>query len=96
MLLGLAFLIPHGLGSRTGGFAMMNKLVAIGFGAVIALAPLAAIAQTVPPPTNSAHAGGGGSHGRHLRHTANTHKERARAGAEHMRQMRMAPTAPKS
>jgi hypothetical protein len=81
---------------------MIKKLAVIGLGAVITLAPLAALAQTeqlaqaVPAATrNSAHAGGGGSHGRHLRHRANTHKEQARAGAEHMRQMRMG-TAPKS
>jgi hypothetical protein len=87
---------------------MNRKLAAIGFGTLVALWPLAAIAQTdgtaqpmqvaqaIPPTGNSAHAGGGGSHGRHLRHQANTHKERARAGAEHMRQMRMAPAPPKS
>jgi hypothetical protein len=87
---------------------MVNTFVAIGFGALVALSPLAAIAQTdgaaqpmqvaqaAPATPNSAHAGGGGSHRRHLRHNANTHKERARAGAEHMRQMRMAPAPPKS
>ena len=84
---------------------MVNTFVAIGLGAVIALSPLAAmaqsdgpmqVAQAAPATPNSAHAGGGGSHGRHLRHSANTHKDRARAGAEHMRQMRMAPAAPKS
>jgi hypothetical protein len=85
---------------------MVNTFVAIGLGTVIALSPLAAIAQTdgqpmqvaqaAPATPNSAHAGGGGSHRRHLRHNANTHKERARAGAEHMRQMRMAPAGPKS
>jgi hypothetical protein len=86
---------------------MIKKLTAIGLGAVVTLAPLAALAQTegaaqpmqvaqaATPTPNSAHAGGGGSHRRHLRHSANSHKERARAGAEHMRQMRMG-TAPKS
>lgn len=82
----------------------MNTFAAIGLGAVIALSPLAAMAQSDGPgqlmqvaqaTTNSAHAGGGGSHSRHLRHSGNTHKERARAGAEHMRQMRMG-TAPKT
>jgi hypothetical protein len=84
----------------------MKTFAAIGFGAVFALSPLAGmaqsdgtqpmqVAQAAPAATNSAHAGGGGSHGRHLRHRANTHKEQARAGAEHMRQMRMG-TAPKS
>jgi hypothetical protein len=87
---------------------MVNTLAAIGLGAVIALSPLAAMAQTdgsaqpiqvaqaAPAATGTAHAGGGGSHRRHLRHSGNTHKERARAGAEHMRQMRMAPAAPKT
>jgi hypothetical protein len=84
---------------------MVIRFAAIGLGAVIALSPLAAMAQadgTQPmqvaqaaPAANSAHAGGGGSHRRHLRHRANAHKEQARAGAEHMRQMRMG-TAPKS
>jgi hypothetical protein len=86
------------------GFSMIKKLTAIGLGAVVTLAPLAALAQTegqpvqvaqAAAPANSGHAAGGGSHRRHLRHSANTHKERARAGAEHMRQMRMG-TAPKS
>jgi hypothetical protein len=93
---------------RSGERAMMNTFGAIGLGAVVALSPLAAVAQSVTPAqpmqvaqaapaatSNSAHAGGGGSHRRHLRHSGNTHKERARAGAEHMRQMRMG-TAPKS
>ncbi len=84
---------------------MVNTFVAVGLGALVALSPLAAIAQTdgaaqpmqvAQAAPNSAHAGGGGSHGRHLRHRGNTHKEQARAGAEHMRQMRMAPAAPKS
>jgi hypothetical protein len=87
---------------------MVKMFAAMGFGALIALSPLAAIAQTdgaaqpmqmaqaAPAAPNAAHAGGGGSHRRHLRHRANTHKERARAGAEHMRQMHMAPAAPKS
>jgi hypothetical protein len=90
-----------------GGFSMLNTFVAISLGALFALSPLTAVAQSegpaqpqqvaeaAPAATGTAHAGGGGSHRRHLRHRANTHKERARAGAEHMRQMRMAP-APKS
>jgi hypothetical protein len=87
---------------------MVNTFVAISLGALVALSPFAAIAQSegpaqpeqvaqaAPTPAGTAHAGGGGSHRRHLRHTSNTHKERARAGAEHIRQMRMAPAAPKS
>ena len=72
---------------------MKNTYVAVGLGAVIAFSPLAALAQSA---TGTAHAGGGGSHRSHLRHTGSTHKERARAGAEHMRQMRTGPVAPKS
>ena len=80
---------------------MVKMFAAIGLGALVALSPLAAIAQSDGPAQpmevaqaaatatgSAAHAGGGGSHRRHLRHSANTHKERARAGAEHMRQMR--------
>jgi hypothetical protein len=70
---------------------MKNTFVAIGLGAVIAFSPLAAMAQSA-----TAHAGGGGSHSSHVRHSRNAHKERARAGAEHMRTMRHAPAAPKS
>jgi hypothetical protein len=65
---------------------MIKTFVVIGLGAVIVFAPLAAIAQ-------SAHAGGGGSHSRHVRYSRNAHKERARTGAEHMRYMRHAPAA---
>jgi hypothetical protein len=81
---------------------MVNKLAVIGLGAAIALAPLAAVAQTEAPDQpvqvaqSSAHAGGGGSFKRHLRYRNNQSRERARAGAEHMRQMRMSPTAPKT
>jgi hypothetical protein len=87
---------------------MLKTFAAISFGAFVAVSPLAALAQSEGPaqperlaqaataPSGTAHAAGGGSHRRHLRHRANTHKERARAGAEHMRQMRMAPAAPKS
>jgi len=86
---------------------MMKIHIAIGLGTLVALSPLAALARTegaaqpmqvaqaTPAATNSAHAGGGGSHRRHLRHSANTHKERSRAGAEHIRQMRTG-TAPKT
>jgi len=81
----------------------MNMLAAFSVGALIALSPIAARAQSDAPAqpeqvaqatTGSVHAGGGGSHSRHHRHRANTHKERARAGAEHMRQMRKAPAPP--
>ena len=84
---------------------MVKTFVAIGLGAVIALSPLAAmaqsegpaqpiqVAQAAPAASGTAHAAGGGSHRRHLRHSGSTHKERARAGAE---QMRTAPAVPKS
>ena len=68
---------------------MIKTVVAIGLGAVIVCAPLAAMAQT-------AHAGEGGLHSRHMRYSRNAHKEQARAGAEHMRQMRHAPAHHKS
>ena len=66
---------------------MIKTFVVIGLGAVIVFSPLAAMAQ-------SAHAGGGGPHSSHVRHSRNAHKERARAGAEHMRTMHH--VAPKS
>ena len=67
---------------------MKRTFVTISIGALIALSPLAAMAQSegspqplkVPRPAQPT-AGGGGSHSRHMRHRANTHKERARAGA---------------
>jgi hypothetical protein len=72
---------------------MIKTFVAIGLGAVIVCAPLAAMAQSA---AGTAHAAGGGSHSRHLRHSRNAHKERARAGAEHMRVMRQGHPVPKS
>ena len=87
---------------------MVNTFIAISVGALVALSPVAAmaqsegpappiqVAQAAPAASGTAHAAGGGSHRRHLRHSGSTHKERARAGAEHMRQMRTAPVAPKS
>jgi hypothetical protein len=68
---------------------MIKAFVVIGLGAVVVFAPLAAMAQ-------SAHASGGGSHSRHMRYSRNAHKERARAGAEHVRTMRHAPAPHKS
>jgi hypothetical protein len=86
---------------------MLNRFAAIGLGALLGLSPLAAIAQSdssaqpmqlvqaAPAASGTVHAGGGGSHRRHLRHRSNLSKEQARAGAEHIRKMRMAPAAPK-
>ncbi len=70
---------------------MIKTFVAITLGAVIVGAPLAAMAQT-------AHAAGGGSYNKHMRHSRNASRERARAGAEHVRTMHHhhAPVAPKS
>jgi hypothetical protein len=62
---------------------MIKTLVAVGLGAVIVFAPLAAMAQ-------SAHAGGGGSYNKHMRHSRNASRDRARAGAEHARAARHA------
>ncbi len=47
---------------RYGRTSMIKTFVAIGLGAVIVFAPLAAMAQ-------SAHAGGGGSYNKHMRHS---------------------------
>jgi hypothetical protein len=66
---------------------MKTMIVAMSLGALVAFAPLSAMAQS----TGTAHAGGGGSHSRHIRHSRNAHKERARAGAEHARSVRHAP-----
>ena len=79
--------LNHPLG-RT---SMIKTLVAIGLGAVIVCAPPAAMAQ-------SAHAAGGGSYNKHMRHSRNASRERARAGAEHVRTMHHhhMPVAPKS
>jgi antirestriction protein ArdC len=81
-----------GLEHRFGRTSLIKALVAISLGAVIVCAPLAAMAQT-------AHAGGGGSYNKHMRHSRNASRERARAGAEHARAARHhhhAPVAPKS
>jgi hypothetical protein len=84
---------------------MVTKLAAIGLTAVIALSPLAALAQT----DQAAPAGGAssataptGTHKSQMRQRSNLSKERARASAEHMRKMRHTPpktapaTAPKT
>ncbi len=71
---------------------------ATSLGALVALLPLSAMAQVTGSPepiqiaqAGTAHAGGGGSHSRHMRYSRNAHKERARAGAEHVRSTRHAP-----
>ncbi len=83
---------------------MVNKLAAIGLTAVIALSPLAALAETdqlaqAAPAAGAAPAATPtGSYKSQMRHRSNMSKERARAGAHHMHQMRTAPaaTAPKT
>ena len=82
---------------------MINKYVAMGLGALIALAPVAALAQeqvaqadttTAAPMAKPAHMG---SHRGHVRRKGNTAAHHARASAHHMHKMRTAPAAaPKS
>jgi hypothetical protein len=72
---------------------MHRTLAMIGLGAVIAFGPVAALAQTdqgasAPSSAATKSTGHKGSHRSYLRHTANSHKERARASAEHIRKMR--------
>jgi hypothetical protein len=74
------------------GGVMRKTIVAISLGAALALAPLVVPAQAAAPagastaqmkphhPTRS--------RAREMRHRQNLSKERARAGAEHMRNMR--------
>jgi hypothetical protein len=76
---------------------MINKYVAMGLGALIALAPVAAMAQATPDTTTAApmakpaHTG---SHRSHVRRKGHTAAHRARASAHHMHKMRTAPAAP--
>jgi hypothetical protein len=81
---------------------MINKYVAMGLGALIALAPVAALAQeqiaqatpdttTAAPMAKPAHTG---SHRGHVRRKGHTSAHRARASAHHMHKMRTAPAAP--
>jgi hypothetical protein len=82
---------------------MINKYVAMGLGALIALAPVAALAQastdTTAPAASmasptKAHTG---SHRRHQRRKGNTAAHRARASAHHVHKKMTAPAeAPKS
>jgi hypothetical protein len=84
---------------------MINKYVAMGLGALIALAPLAVLPQaaqaqtdtTTAAPMASPATGHTGSHRGHVRRKGNTAGHRARASAHHMHKMRTAPAeAPKS
>jgi len=87
---------------------MIKKLVAMGLGAVIALAPVAVIeaqAQAAAPDAPSMASPAAkhtGSHRGHIRRKGNTAGHRARASAHHMHHMHKkaaapaAPAAPKS
>ena len=85
---------------------MLTKFAAIGLGAIIALSPFAAFAETDQQLAQAAPAGAEaapaaaptGSHKSQMRHRSNTSKERARASAHHMHKMKTTPpaTAPKT
>jgi hypothetical protein len=79
---------------------MINKYVAMGLGALIALAPVAVLPQAAQAQTDTtaaapmakpAHTG---SHRSHVRRKGHTAAHRARASAHHMHKMRTAPAAP--
>jgi hypothetical protein len=81
---------------------MINKYVAMGLGALIALAPVVAsveVAQAATDSTSMASPAKGhtGSHRGHVRRKGNTSAHRARASAHHVRKKMTAPAeAPKS
>jgi hypothetical protein len=80
---------------------MINRYVAMGLGALIALAPLATVqvvqAATESPSMASPAKGHMGSHRSHVRRKGNTAAHRARASAHHMSKKMSAPAeAPKS
>ena len=70
---------------------MLKFLASIVLGAALASSPPPAFAQTAQTgaaPMHHPHAHRPtGSYRSQMRHRSNTHKERARAGAEHVRQM---------
>jgi hypothetical protein len=82
---------------------MINKYVAMGLGALIALAPVAALAQeqvaqaatdTTAPSMAAPTKGHTGSHRAHQRRKGNTAAHRARASAHHVSKKMTAPAAP--
>jgi hypothetical protein len=72
---------------------MLKFAASILLGAIAAFAPLPAFAQTTPSGASTVHHptahGRTGSYRSQMRQRGNLHKERARAGAEHVRQMRV-------
>lgn len=69
---------------------VIKTIAFIGLGAAIALSPLAGFAQTAPAAPATHHATTHrptGSYRSQMRHRHNLSKERARAGAEHVRTM---------
>jgi hypothetical protein len=72
---------------------MLKFIASIALGATLASAPLPALAQTTQPGATAIHHPPShrrtGSTNSQMRYRSNLHKQRARAGAEHVRQMRM-------
>jgi hypothetical protein len=82
---------------------MINKYLAMGLGALIALAPVATMAQvqvaqatTDQPAAAPATATHTGTHRGHQRRKGRTAHHRARASAEHMRKKMTTPAAPEA
>ena len=72
---------------------MLKFLPSIVLGVALASSPLVSVAQTTPAGASAVHHTQAhrptGSYRSQMRHRSNMHKDRARAGAEHVRQMRM-------
>jgi hypothetical protein len=80
---------------------MVIKFAAMSLAALVAVAPLAAVAQTEQlaqaAPAAAPAAAPSGTHKSQMRHRSNRSKVHTRAGAHHMHKMRTAPAeAPKS
>jgi hypothetical protein len=71
---------------------MLKFVASIILAAALAFSSQASVAQTAPAGASATHHAQThrptGSHRSQMRHRSNMHKERARAGAEHMRTMR--------
>jgi hypothetical protein len=78
--------------SAWGGTPLLKTFALMGLGAVIALTPLAVLAQNASPPPSTTHHQTAhkptGSFRGEMRKRHLSSKERARASAEHMRMMR--------